>query len=237
MRVCLTVDTEPDCPPFLTTYRGIEEGLPALLNLFSEEQVSATFFTTGDVARRYPQAVRQIVSAGHELGCHGDTHRRFDQMDDLSAVEEIRNATETLRRFYPVVSFRAPNLAFPERHLPLLEGQGYRLDSSQAKYKRNAGNGFSSMTLSRIPASVTSSVLRLPKAIRYPWFRLLSDPVVLFVHPWEFVDFRNSSLRLDCRFRTGATALQCLRENIRFFKSRKARFLPMKDLAQVPPRP
>src|SRR5262249_18484590 len=125
-------------------------------------------------------------------------------------------------------------LIFPERHLPLLEAQGYRLDSSQAKYKRRMGNGVGPKTLARVPASVTSSVLRLPKPIRYPWFRLLDDPIVLFVHPWEFVDFRKSSLRLDCRFRTGETALNCLRENILFFKSRGFRFPPMKDLASDP---
>ena len=77
MKVCLTVDVEQDCPPFMETFRGIEEGLPKLLSLLARRQVAATFFTTGDVARRYPAAIR-AGGPGHELGCHGDTHRRFD---------------------------------------------------------------------------------------------------------------------------------------------------------------
>ena len=44
--------------------------------------------------------------------------------------------------------------------------------------------------------------------------RRLSDPVVLFVHPWEFVDLTRERLRYDCRFRTGDVALRCLREVI-----------------------
>ena len=30
MQVSITVDVEHDCPPFLTTYRGIEQGVPRL---------------------------------------------------------------------------------------------------------------------------------------------------------------------------------------------------------------
>lgn len=74
MKVNISVDMEHDCPPYATTYRGVEEGTPKILAVLAQEQVSATFFTTGDVARKHPEMVRQIVSQGHELGCHGDTH-------------------------------------------------------------------------------------------------------------------------------------------------------------------
>ena len=87
-----------------------------------------------------------------------------------------------------------------------------------------------STRLNRVPASTTSSVLRLPRAVRFPIFATLADPVVLFVHPWEFADFRHSNLRLDCRFRTGQTALDCQRENLRFFARRQATFVPMNEL-------
>jgi hypothetical protein len=83
----------------------------------------------------------------------------------------------------------------------------------------------------RIPASMTSSVLRLPRAIRDPWLLSLSDPVVLFVHPWEFVDLTRENLRYDCRFRTGAFALRALREVIALFRNRDAEFLTMRELA------
>lgn len=233
MEVCITIDMEQDCPPYFSTYRGIEEGTPRLLSLLDEEKIRATFFTTGDVARRYPQTVRQIVSKNHELGCHGDTHQRFDQMDPETAKAEIVNSTRVLRQFFPVTSFRAPNLVFPNSYLRFLESAGYKLDSSEARYKRayHKKNGRPKTQLVRIPASVTSSVLRLPKWIRYPWLNRLKKPVVLFVHPWEFVDLTKEKLRLDCRFKTGQPALDCLRENIRFLKEKNASFLRMKDLA------
>jgi peptidoglycan-N-acetylglucosamine deacetylase len=235
MRVCLTVDVEQDCPPFLDTFRGIEAGMPALLELLAAEGVRSTFFTTGDVARRYPALIDKLVDAGHELACHGDTHRRFDTLDPAEARAEIVAATATLSRHYPVISFRAPNLAFPLDYLPLLEESNYRLDSSQGRHKLDYWRyAQPATTLVRVPASTTSSVLRWQSLLRGLVFRALGDPVVLFVHPWEFVDFRRSNLRLDCRFKTGAVALECLRASIRFFRDRGGKFVRMRDLLDAP---
>ncbi|HKO15731.1 MAG TPA: polysaccharide deacetylase family protein [Gemmatimonadaceae bacterium] len=230
LTVCLTADVEPDCPPYLWTWRGIEEGMPRLLDLLDAEHVPATLFTTGDVARRYPAMVRDAVRRGHELACHGVSHRAFDDMDRATAAREIDESAATLRAFAPVVSFRAPYLRFPDAHLPLLENAAFQLDSSLAKYKLSYRRPRAPTMLLRVPASVTSSVLRLPRVVRRPYLRALASPLVLFVHPWELVDFRHSALRLDCRFRTGEPAVRCLREVIGDLRRRGARFVRMREL-------
>ena len=231
LRVALTVDFEPDCPPYLSsTFRGIEEGAPRLLELFDETGVHATYFTTSEVADRYPDAVRAVLEDGHELGCHGVTHTAFDRMDDATAEWEIEHSASALRAFGAVTSFRAPYLRFPDAFVPLLERHGFVLDSSLAKYKRSYRAPRRPTTLARIPASMTSSVLRLPAFVRDPWLAALRDPVVLFVHPWEFVDLTRERLRYDCRFRTGDAALRCLREVIAAFARRGASFLTMREL-------
>jgi peptidoglycan-N-acetylglucosamine deacetylase len=232
LRVAITVDFEPDCPPYLSsTFRGIEEGAPRLLDLFAETGVTATYFTTGEVAERYPSAVRAVVAAGHELGCHGVSHTAFDTMDESTARREIVDSAARLRDFARVTSFRAPYLRFPERFVRLLEDANFELDSSLAKYKRAYHAPRAPTTLARIPASMTSSVLRLPAVIRDPWLSALADPVVLFVHPWEFVDLTRERLRYDCRFRTGPVAVRCLREVIGLYASRDAQFVSMRELA------
>ena len=231
-RVSITVDFEPDCPPYLSsTFRGIEEGAPALLRVFAETGIRATYFTTGEVAERYPDAVRAVVNAGHELGCHGVTHTAFDTIDESAARWEIQHSAAILRRMASVTSFRAPYLRFPERYVPLLEESDFQLDSSLAKYKRSYYAARQPTSLTRVAASMTSSVYRLPRMIRNPWLLTLSDPVVLFVHPWEFVDLTHEKLRYDCRFRTGDFALRALREVIELFQRSGAQFLPMRELA------
>src|SRR5688572_30534529 len=120
MIVCFTVDYEPDCPPWMTsTFRGVEEATAPLLAMLGDEGVRATFFSTGVVADRYPDAVRAIVGAGHELGCHGHTHRRFTGLDAAGARDEIETSAAVLRRHAAVTSFRAPNLVFPEAYVGL----------------------------------------------------------------------------------------------------------------------
>jgi peptidoglycan/xylan/chitin deacetylase (PgdA/CDA1 family) len=235
--VCFTVDYEPDCPPFMThTFRGVEEATAPLLAMLREEGVPATFFSTGVVAQRYPAAIDAIVAGGHELGCHGHTHRRFPDLGPDEAREEIETSAEVLRRHAPVTSFRAPNLVFPDAYLRFLADAGFTLDSSQARYKAAwwRRDRAARPPIARIPASATSSVLRLPRPLREAYLAVLGAPVVLFVHPWEFVDLRHTDLRLDCRFATGETAFRRVRAVLRFLTRRGARFVTMRELAAAP---
>jgi hypothetical protein len=152
-------------------------------------------------------------------------------MSESDAEEEIAESCRVLRGFgAPVRSFRAPNLQLPRHYLPILERHEIRLDSSQARYKSDYYRRPTVSRVTRIPASVTSSVLRLPRWIRDPWLLSLSSPVVLFVHPWEFVDLRRENLRVDCRFRTGDEALRAIDEVLEIFETRGATFVRMGDL-------
>ena len=239
---CFTADVEQDCPPYLQTCRGMREGMPQFLDLLGRRGVRGTFFTTGEMARRFPDVITRVVSEGHELACHGDTHRDFTRLTRAEADAELRASLATLRAFAPVVSFRAPYLRFPREYVPLLAEHGLQIDSSVARYKfgahhrRETARGPQSAdapsdAILRIPASATSSVLRLPRWLRLPWLLALERPLVIFIHPWEAVDFRRSRLRWDCRFRTGEPALRLWGETIGALQRRGARFLPLNELA------
>ncbi len=235
MKACFTIDVEPDCLPYMGTFRGIEEGMDPLLRLLRQEKVPATFFTTGQIARDYPECVQKIVAEGHELASHGHAHRDFMTMDENAAREDIRTSAEILREFAPVTSFRAPYLQFPDTYLHLLEDSGFLLDSSQAKYKLSYyKKSPASSGLTRIPVSLTSSALRLPHWIRTPYLTALASPLVLYVHPWEFVDLTRENLRYDCRFKTGETAVECVRSVLRQLKRKKFTFVRMNELHPQP---
>jgi peptidoglycan/xylan/chitin deacetylase (PgdA/CDA1 family) len=237
--VLITVDVEPDCLPYLGGWRGIEEGMPLLLGLLDEARVPATMFVTGETARRFGGTVRAAALSGHEIGCHGDTHERLSAMTRGAARDEIARASDTLRAIAPTPSVRAPFLDLPDAFLPLLSAAGYRVDSSEGAHRidhrwRAAGRGGAAATdgIRRIPASTTSSLLRLPAALRDAWLARLPRPVVLFVHPWEFVDLRAAKVPWDCRAGTGPRALAALREVIALFRGRGARFVTMRDSAR-----
>ena len=233
MDASITIDVEQDCPPFLRSYRGLEEGVPRLLALLAEEDVAATFFATGETARRFPDRVRRIVDLGHELGCHGDTHARFSRLGPAAARREIDVASSTLRAFGEVTSFRAPNLDFPDSYLPFLRDAGYCLDSSEGRHKPSGWGRRDRVVdgIRRVPVAISPSALRLPGPIR----RLVLDRIgaapVLFFHPWEFVDLRRTAIPLDCRFATGEGALRSLRAVIGDLRDRGATFVRLCDRA------
>lgn len=227
--ITITVDVEEDCPPMLTSTRGMEEGLPKLLDLFKEEGIKATFFVTGMMAEKYPDLISRIPKEGHELGCHGYTHARFDRMGKEEARVALKKAGKVLRQFEKrLVSFRAPNLQFPESYLELLEEEGFLYDSSLAAYKPPFSRSRVEGKLIRIPATITSSFIRLPPFFFFTLLRCTTAPVI-FVHPWEFVDMSKMPIRLDCRFNTGEIALKNLKALIHAYKAENCRFLTLKE--------
>jgi polysaccharide deacetylase family protein (PEP-CTERM system associated) len=83
----MTVDVEDyfQVSAFEGTVRRADwEGIPCrveantdrILALFDSHGVKATFFMLGWVAQRYPQLVRRVLAAGHELASHGMCHVR-----------------------------------------------------------------------------------------------------------------------------------------------------------------
>ena len=125
-----------------TRERRVEHNTDAVLALFDEAGVKATFFTLGWVAARHPTLVRRIAEAGHELASHGWDHKRVFTMSEaefrddlLRAREEIEQASGTR-----VSGYRAPSFSVDQRtpwaHEVLAE-QGYAYSSSVAPIRHD----------------------------------------------------------------------------------------------------
>ncbi|ASJ03561.1 polysaccharide deacetylase [Thermococcus profundus] len=229
MIVSITFDVEHDCPPYLTTTRGMEEGLPRLLDLMAEKKVKATFFFTAEMARRFPELVKRVVDEGHELGSHNYNHERLDKLTKDEGSKVIGKSLRVLREFGDVVSFRAPNLQFPDYYYGVLERNGVLVDSSKATYKGyKKGVRFFGEVL-EVPASTTSSVIRLPWRLQSLIHSRLKEPRIYFAHPWEFVPMQKEKIRWDCKFNTGDRAVELLGMLIDHYKSMGARFLTMRE--------
>ena len=115
----------------------IEGNCAAILDLFAEADVKATFFTLGWVAERHPALLRRIAAAGHELASHGWDHARVFRMDramfakDLSRSRKaIEDATGTA-----ISGYRAPSFSIDQRTpwaYTVLAEQGFTYSSSVA---------------------------------------------------------------------------------------------------------
>ena len=92
----------------------VVEGTQTILGVLEHHGVHATFFMLGDVARRHPELVRAIAGAGHEIACHGMTHRPLWTLDRDSFRAELRAFRAAIHDVLgedPVVGFRAPTFS------------------------------------------------------------------------------------------------------------------------------
>jgi polysaccharide deacetylase family protein (PEP-CTERM system associated) len=106
-----------------------------ILDLLDAHGVRATFFVLGWVARKVPRLIADIVSRGHELGCHSDSHRLVYTLrrDEFRAdVREAMRAIEDAAGVRPR-GYRAPSFSITRRSLwalPVLAEEGFAYDSS-----------------------------------------------------------------------------------------------------------
>ena len=114
-----------------------KEGLPLLLDLYDKYEVKATFFYIANFAKQHPEIIKIVQERGHEIACHGLTHRHdkaFDVMPFEEQLEHLTTAKKILEDIAgeEVVSFRAPALRVNFDTPRALIEAGFKFDSSVA---------------------------------------------------------------------------------------------------------
>jgi len=115
----------------------VERNTDAVMALFDEAGVKATFFTLGWVAARYPALIRRIAEAGHEVASHGWDHLRVFRMTPEQFADDLRRARFAIEDATgsAITGYRAPSFSIdlrtPWAHDVLAEA-GYAYSSSVA---------------------------------------------------------------------------------------------------------
>lgn len=81
---------------------------PQLLDLLSLYDARATFFMVGKSAERYPQLVKQVAEAGHEIGNHSWDHSVFPLLSSRERRKQLRTATRATAPYGSKI-FRPPH--------------------------------------------------------------------------------------------------------------------------------
>lgn len=113
----------------------LEHNTDKLLTILDSCGCKATFFILGWVADQYPQVLRQIADAGHEIACHSMHHRLVYQMDASSFREDSRVAKSLLEDATGrvVCGYRAPSFSITKNSwwaFGVLCELGFTYDSS-----------------------------------------------------------------------------------------------------------
>jgi polysaccharide deacetylase family protein (PEP-CTERM system associated) len=113
----------------------VELNTRKVLELLAELGLRGTFFVLGWVAERFPSLVREIHTAGHELGCHSYAHRLIYELTPAQFREDTRRARAAIEdaSSASVHAYRAPTFSITRRSIWALEillELGFSVDSS-----------------------------------------------------------------------------------------------------------
>lgn len=113
----------------------VERNTHQILKLAASADTRGTFFVLGWIAERYPNLVREIRSAGHEIGCHSYWHQLVYDLGPKRFRADLIKARDALEAITgeSVRLYRSPSFSITRESLWALEilvEEGFTTDSS-----------------------------------------------------------------------------------------------------------
>jgi len=217
-------------------YKISIHGLTNLLTVLNKHDISATFFTTANFARKYSKTLINL-SKTHEIASHGLSHSEPITLRNIREAKKLKE--EIIGR--PVRGFRAPRWQL--KSTDIIDQAGFEYDSSshpiylpgrynnlhQIRYLHRQNN------LIEIPAStirpnfslfwLAFKNLPLTYAKNFTKLNFLQSKYTMLIqHPWEFTNLKNIPIPNYIKNPSGKKLARKLDDYIKFCKSNKYKF-------------
>jgi polysaccharide deacetylase family protein (PEP-CTERM system associated) len=191
----------------------VPDNTKAYLAFFKKNDLKATFFVVGEVARRYPWLISEISDAGHELACHGNIHIQLDKLSPKEFRIDLQKNIKALKDSgaFDIKGFRAPTFSLTDKTkwaYEVLADLGFSYSSSVLPAK-NPLYGW--REFGKVPKKISKNLWEIPVTLhRVGWlsipvaggvyFRVLpfsyskwkigqilsmAKPVVTYFHPYD----------------------------------------------------
>ncbi|WQS95230.1 polysaccharide deacetylase [Helicobacter pylori] len=109
-----------------------EVGIPRLLKLFKKYHLPATWFAPGHSIETFPEQMKMIVNAGHEVGAHGYSHENPIAMSAKQEEDVLLKSIELIKELTgeAPTGYVAPWWEFSNITNELLLKHGFKYDHS-----------------------------------------------------------------------------------------------------------
>ncbi|MBQ9765179.1 MAG: polysaccharide deacetylase family protein [Lachnospiraceae bacterium] len=86
------------------------EDTAELLKILDEHNVKVTFFFTGEWMKKYPEDVKTIHEAGHDIANHSENHKNMSKLSSSEIEAELSKPHETIKELLGIEMnlFRPP---------------------------------------------------------------------------------------------------------------------------------
>ncbi len=97
-----------------------------LINILGEYDVPATFFVVGAWVDKYPESVKQLSDAGHQIMNHSNTHPYMSRLSLAQVTDEINSCNQKIEKITGVKPnlLRPPYGDYNDQLVSALETQG-----------------------------------------------------------------------------------------------------------------
>ena len=140
--VCLTFDFDaisgfiargtPTPSPISRGEFGPRVAAPRLLALMKKYRIKSSWFVPGHTIETFPDAVKSVVAAGHEIGHHGWKHVSPSAYTRAEEEAELVRANESIKRISGQYArgYRSPSWDLSPHSVELFIKHGFTYDSS-----------------------------------------------------------------------------------------------------------
>lgn len=121
------VQTEEKKVAFTMNCAWNADDIDSILKTLQDNQTKITFFMVGDWIEKFPDAVKKIHEAGHEIASHSDTHPHVNNLSYEKNIEEIEKSNEKIEKATGKRTkiYRAPYGEYNDTVIKSAQDKGY----------------------------------------------------------------------------------------------------------------
>lgn len=121
------VQTEEKKVAFTMNCAWNANDIDSILKTLQENDVKITFFMVGDWIEKFPEAVKKISEAGHEIASHSDTHPHVNNLSYEKNIEEIEKSNDKIEKVTGKRTkiYRAPYGEYNDTVIKAAQDKGY----------------------------------------------------------------------------------------------------------------
>lgn len=103
------------------------EDTKQILDILKKYNIHTTFFMTGGWVQSYPDDVKAIQKAGHDLGNHSENHKQMSQLSSAEISDELNKVTDKVKDLTGVTMnlFRPPYGDYDNQVITQCKSCGY----------------------------------------------------------------------------------------------------------------
>ncbi|MDG3581305.1 polysaccharide deacetylase family protein [Galbibacter pacificus] len=97
----------------------IHKNMDRIFKILEDNDVDATFFCLGWVAKKYPEVIKKIDELGYEIGTHSNLHQLAYEMTQKEYEEDLKQSIYELEDIIgkKIISYRAPGFSIKKDNL------------------------------------------------------------------------------------------------------------------------